>query len=82
MYVGIVFAYRACICVRRCICVGMGIAVEVLGGMWLCGSLQCVLSGYVYQCVRRSWGLSCAQLFWQAFANKGLTQPEICAVAA
>lgn len=61
---------------------GDGHSCGGLGGMWLCGSMQCVLSGYVYQCVRRSWGLSCAQLFWQAFAKKGLTQPEICAVAA
>lgn len=38
------------------------------------------MNGYVYQCVKRRWGLSCTQLFWQVFANKGLTQPEIRAV--
>lgn len=83
IYVKAVFAYRVYIYICRCICVGMGTAPDVLGGGVECvGLCICVLSGYACQYVRGSWRLLCAQLCWQEFANKGLTQPEVCVIAA
>lgn len=61
---------------------GMGIVVETLWGMQLRGSVELHVERVcISVCEEEGVGGCRAQLFWQVFANKGLTQPEIHAVA-
>lgn len=48
----------------------------------MCGSVYLCVEWVRMAVCEKELGLPCTQLCWQECSHKGLTQPEVCAIAA